>query len=64
MGFMRVYFKGDVKIVLDAVNFVDVDKSCLGHIIEEIKVELKSLVNWKLTFVKRKGNQVARPQSC
>jgi hypothetical protein len=45
MGFMRVYIEGDAKIVLDAVNSVDVDKSCLGHVIDDIKVELKSLVN-------------------
>ena len=59
MGFLRVHIEGDAKSVVDAVNSVDVDKSWLGHVIEDIKMELKSLAHWKMAFVKREGNQVA-----
>ena len=64
IGFLRVHLEGDTKIVVDAVNSVDVGKSWLGHVTEDIKVELKSLVHWKLALVKREGNRVAWPQSC
>jgi ribonuclease HI len=64
MGFLKVYLEGDVKIVVDAINSVDVGKSWLGHVTKDIEVELKSLVHWKLALVKREGNQVAWPQSC
>jgi ribonuclease HI len=64
IGFLRVHLEGDTKIVVDAINFVHMGKSWLGHVTEDIKVELKSLVHWKLTLVKREGNQVAWPQSC
>jgi ribonuclease HI len=59
MGFLGVHLEGDAKFVVNAINSVDVDKSWLGHVIEDIKVELKSLAHWKMTFVKREGNQVA-----
>jgi hypothetical protein len=45
MGFLRVHLEGDAKIVVDTVNSVNVDKSWLGHVIEDIKVELKSQIS-------------------
>jgi ribonuclease HI len=61
LGFLRVHLEGDAKGVIDAINYVDVDKCWMGHVIEDIKVELKTLAHWKLTLtlVKREGNQVA-----
>jgi hypothetical protein len=44
MGFTRVHLEGDAKVVVDAVNYVDVDKSWMGHS-DDIKVELNSLVH-------------------
>lgn len=59
LGFIKVHLEGDAKGVVDAVNSGNVDTSWLGHVIEDIKLELNSLAHWKFTFVRRKGNQIA-----
>jgi hypothetical protein len=48
--------EGDAKGVID-VNCELADRSRLGHVIEDIKVELQELDQWQMTFVKRDGNK-------
>jgi hypothetical protein len=59
MGFLRVHFEEDAKSVIDLVHSDGVDSNGMGHLIEDIKWELQDFHQWKLTFVKRGGNQVA-----
>jgi hypothetical protein len=53
LGCSKVHLECDAKGVIDAVNSKDADKSWMGHMIENIKVELQSFVHWQLPFVKR-----------
>ncbi|XP_059456501.1 uncharacterized protein LOC132186539 [Corylus avellana] len=55
----QVHFEGDAKSVIDSVNSEAKDCSWMGHIIEDIKLELRVFQQWKLTFTRREGNQVA-----
>jgi hypothetical protein len=56
MGFRQFHLEGDAKIVVDAVNSGEEDRSWLGHLFEDIKGELNSLAGWKMTIVRRDGN--------
>ncbi|XP_059461774.1 uncharacterized protein LOC132190739 [Corylus avellana] len=59
MGLQNIHFEGDAKAVVDAVNSAEEDRSKVGHIIEDIKSEVQSFVRWKMTFIRREGNNVA-----
>jgi acyl carrier protein phosphodiesterase len=48
-----------LKGVIEAVQSKEVDRSWMGHLIEDVKVELQAVVDWQLTFVRREGNKVA-----
>jgi hypothetical protein len=55
IGFLRVHFEGDAKSVIDSIHSDGVDSSEVGHLIEDIKWELRDFHQWKLTFVKKGG---------
>ncbi|XP_059446805.1 uncharacterized protein LOC132178381 [Corylus avellana] len=55
----QVHFEGDAKAVIDAVNSKEKDSCWMGHIIEDIKLELQVFQRWQLTFIRREGNNVA-----
>ncbi|XP_059431317.1 uncharacterized protein LOC132164745 [Corylus avellana] len=59
MGLERVQLEGDAKTVIDAVSSTEIDYSWMGHITEDIKLELNFLVHSRVSFVKREGNKVA-----
>jgi ribonuclease HI len=59
VGCLRVQFEGDAKGVIDAVNSPEVNNSWMGQAIQDIRVELQPLADWKFTFVKREGNIAA-----
>jgi hypothetical protein len=48
-----------LKGVIEAVQSKAVDRSWMGHLIEDVKVELQAVVHWQLTFVTREGNKLA-----
>jgi hypothetical protein len=50
-----VHFEGDAKSVVDLEHSDGVDNSGMGHLIEDIKWELRDFHQWKLTFVKGGG---------
>ena len=41
MGLSKVHFEGDAKSIVDFVNSELVDSSWMGHVIEDIKVEIQ-----------------------
>jgi hypothetical protein len=58
MGFLRVHFEGDAKSVIDLEHSDGVDNSGMGHLIVDIKWELRDFHQWKLTFVKGGGGGI------
>jgi ribonuclease HI len=59
MGFPKVHFEGDVKVVIDAVLSEEEDWSRRGNMKEDIKEELCTVSHWSMSFVRREGNKVA-----
>jgi ribonuclease HI len=59
LNLSRVHFEGDAKSVIYAMNSEEVDCGWMGHIIANIKLELRTFQQWQLTFTRREGNQVA-----
>jgi hypothetical protein len=42
MGYSKIHLEGDAKGVIKVVNSKDADRSWMGHLIEDIKVELQA----------------------
>jgi hypothetical protein len=59
MGLSKIHFEGDAKSIVDSVNSELVDSSWMGHVIEDIKVEIQVFYQWQFSFVGREGNKVA-----
>jgi ribonuclease HI len=60
LGFTRVHFEGDAKVVVDAVLSEVEDRSRLGNVIEDIKEEIRTVPHWKFSlFVRRDANKAA-----
>jgi ribonuclease HI len=59
VGFNRVLFEGDAKLVISAINSTEPDWSNVGVIIANIKEELLGLQQWQMSFVRREGNGAA-----
>ena len=59
MGIDHIIFEGDVKVVINAVLLDEIDGSCLNIVVANIKCELQSFQHWRLSFVRREGNEVA-----
>jgi ribonuclease HI len=43
MRFSKVHFKGDTKMVVDAINIGKVDRSSLGLLVDDIRSELDGM---------------------
>jgi hypothetical protein len=52
----KVHFEGDAKVVVDSINGEKVDRGRLGHLVADLQADVKTLENWKMTFVQRNGN--------
>jgi ribonuclease HI len=63
LGFQRVHFEGDSKIVVEGVNSTKEDWSGKGMVLEDIKLELQAIPQWRMTFVRRDGNHAAHTLS-
>jgi ribonuclease HI len=59
MGFSKVHFEGDAKVVIDAVNSLKPDKSYKGLVVEDIRQELQGMEHLQMTFVHQEGNHAA-----
>jgi ribonuclease HI len=59
MGFEKISLEGDAKMIIEAVESEETDWSRRGHLIEYIRLALKSFACWKLTHVNRGVNQAA-----
>jgi hypothetical protein len=55
--------EGDAQTVVTAINSLVFDRSRLGHIVEDVRLEVQDLGPWKFTFVKRDGNHAAHSLS-
>jgi ribonuclease HI len=58
-GLNRIIFEGDAQVVIKAIHSEEVDGSCLGVIVADIKSELQAFPQWRLAFVRREGNEMA-----
>jgi ribonuclease HI len=59
LGYSKVWFEGDAKIIVDAVVSNETDWSRKGHLVDDIRVDLKRFTHWKLSYVRWGANQVA-----
>jgi ribonuclease HI len=59
MGLQKVEFEGDAKTIVEAMNHGAEDRSSLGMILEDLKGEATLFQHWKMSFIKREGNQIA-----
>ncbi|KAF5463191.1 hypothetical protein F2P56_019127 [Juglans regia] len=59
LGFELVEYESDAKNVVDAINSNSSDMSWPGQIIEDIRLIMASHQTWKLSFIRREGNQAA-----
>ena len=50
--FTNVHFEGDAKTIIEAVKCAGIDGSKLGHLVEDMRVKLQSLTQWKMSHVK------------
>jgi ribonuclease HI len=63
LGFQRVHFEGDTKIVVNGVKSSEGDWSRKGMLLKDIKLELQSIPQWRMTFIHRDGNKAAHALS-
>lgn len=63
LGFRLVHFVGDSLVVVDGINSSEGDWSRKGLMVEEIKFELRAFPQWRMTFVRRDGNQATHALS-
>ena len=59
LGFQRVHFEGEPKIVIDDVNSPENDWSSKGMLVEDLRKELQAIPQWQMTFTRREGNKAA-----
>ena len=59
MGIQNALFEGDVKAVVEAIKSGALDDSSRGHLLEDIRVSLRGVPEWRMEFVHREGNKVA-----
>jgi ribonuclease HI len=59
MRFSHVHLEGDSETIVDAINICKVDRSSLGLLMDDIRSELSCMPHWKMTFIRREGNNVA-----
>lgn len=57
LGFHSLHFEGDAQVVVEGVNSMERDWSRKGIMVEDIKHELKGFRQWRMSFVRREGNQ-------
>jgi ribonuclease HI len=57
-GVTKIHLEGDATVVIEALLSSDEDRSPMGNIIEDIKEELRTVPQWKVSFVRRDGNKV------
>ncbi|XP_042939569.1 uncharacterized protein LOC122274612 [Carya illinoinensis] len=59
LNIRQAIFEGDAQTVIMAVNREEEDMSCIGSVIEDVKVLFKQNTDWKLQFTHRENNIVA-----
>jgi ribonuclease HI len=57
--YSRVIFEGDAQVIWNAVNSLQPSESSYGHFIEDAKMGLGLLGNYKFVHVNRESNVVA-----
>ncbi|XP_059451232.1 uncharacterized protein LOC132182040 [Corylus avellana] len=58
-GFQPVHLEGDAKSVVNAITCAGADRSRLGHVLDDLKMEVQSIPHWKMSFIKCEGNNAA-----
>lgn len=56
LGFVKVQFKGDSQLFVNAINSDADCEAWYGHMVEEAKGILKMRPLWSISFVHREGN--------
>jgi hypothetical protein len=60
MGLQQVHFEGDAKTIVEEMNRGAENQSSLGMVLEDSRKEIQTLLRWKMSFIKREGNNTAR----
>jgi ribonuclease HI len=58
-GYRQVHLVGDAKVIIDAVMEEVPNWSRVGHLVDDIRAALQLFLSWKMTYVRREGNQPA-----
>lgn len=59
MDLQRVHFEGDAKTIVEAMNSGAENRSSIGMVMEDLRQVLQTLVTWKISCIKREGNNSA-----
>jgi ribonuclease HI len=59
LGLRQVCLEGDAKTIVDAVNSNEEDWSNIGHLVDDIRSEVRNLPQWTMNHVCRESNQAA-----
>ncbi|XXG59535.1 hypothetical protein AAC387_Pa04g1605 [Persea americana] len=59
LGLQHIILKGDSLRVIQALLMISPDLSPVGHLIEEVKDQLRSFLSAKISHTKREANTVA-----
>lgn len=59
LGIQKAWFEGDVKSISEVVNSLVADLSRIGHLVDDLRLELNKIPHWKMTYVCRENNRAA-----
>lgn len=55
LGLTHVHLEGDENVIIDAVNCEVTNRSRMGHIVEDIKVEVQAFSQWQMSLCEGQG---------
>jgi hypothetical protein len=55
LEFLQICLEGDAKVVVDEVNSAETDWSKKGHLMDDLRIGLKTFPKWKMVYGLFKG---------
>jgi hypothetical protein len=59
IGVQKMILEGDAKQIIDAIQEKDKQDSMIGHLIDDVRLSLENIPEWKVDHVYRETNRVA-----
>jgi ribonuclease HI len=59
LGYDRIQFEGNAKLVVEAITTIEPDWSTKGHIIDAMEEQARSFHQWQISHISREANQIA-----